>query len=253
MTTTTSTTSTATPPTSWNLTRKLAQASTETPFIQHLSAGTLPAKSFDDWLYNDYVYVRSHIRFIARLISVLPAEAAEVEARLRDGYRVLGDELAEFRRRAGERGIHLPSLPAVPQTPEEEDSRALDAAYEELAGIPGVKDGCKVHMKFMLTLAQPAAAAAAEWKTLLAVFWASEKVYCDAMWFVKEAEGFARLEASMSGFVGWWANVPFREYVDFLEEAVAKTGVKLEEVQGPLEELLRGEEAFWRMCEEGLE
>jgi thiaminase len=235
---------------SWNLNHKLAQASTETLFIQHLARGTLPAKNFDDWLYNDYVYVRSHIRFLARLISALPAAevGGELDSRLRAGYGVLGAELAEFRRRAEERGIDLPALAPVPETPEEEAQAPLEQVYEELEKVPGVKEGCRTHMRFML-LGLPQV----QWETLLKVFWLSEKVYCDAMWFVKEAPAFEKLEGTMRGFVGWWANAEFRGYVDFLEEAVGRVGGHSPEVLPALQELLMGEEAFWRMCEEGLE
>jgi thiaminase len=237
--------------TSWNLNHKLAQASTETLFIQHLAHGTLPAKNFDDWLYNDYVYVRSHIRFLARLISALPSSevGGELESRLRAGYDVLGAELSEFRRRAEERGIDLPALAPVPDSPEEEAKTPLERAYEELEKVPGVKEGCKTHMRFVL-LGLPKEL---QWTTLLKVFWLSEKVYCNAMWFVKEAPAFEGLEGSMRGFVGWWANGEFRGYVDFLEEAVRRVGGDEPEVLPALEELLKGEEAFWRMCEEGLE
>lgn len=254
----------------WSLTSPLAKASTETRFIQHLAKGTtLPAANFNSWLYNDFVYVRSHIHFVARLIQVLPTEAPdiaeydanaflkELDHTLRDGYTVLGAELDEFRKRVGERGLKLPALPPVPASPEEEVQKPLQTLYDELAGIEGVKDGCKEHMKFMLlTLA----GGDNHWTTLFCVLWLSEKVYCDAMWYIKDSEGFGKLDATTAGFIEWWANDMFKEYVDLLGEGVEKARMKgitwkarKEEAKIAVAGLLKGEQAFWEMSEEGLE
>ncbi|CCX07330.1 hypothetical protein FPQ18DRAFT_405248 [Pyronema domesticum] len=258
---------------SFDLTSALADATINTPFIRHLSSATLPAENFDKWLYNDYIYVRAGIHFTAHLIDSIPrtvpegindvdydanAMLTELKTRLAGGYNTLRDELGEFRKRAEARSIELPALrpvgpilKSVDENPETEiDSEIL---MEELKTIENVDERCVKHMQFMVNLKKE------HWTTQLASLWLSEKVYCDAMWAVKDSAEFGKLEEGIAGFVGWWANDGFREYVGLLERDTGRTqegeawGKDRERTRQVLLQLLEGEKGFWGIAEDGLE
>ncbi|KAI5817210.1 hypothetical protein BZA77DRAFT_43941 [Pyronema omphalodes] len=257
---------------SLNLVSLFDDATKNTKFIRHLSNATIPDDNFNKWLYNDYIYVRAHIHFTAHLIDSIPENTPdsvsevdydantmlkELKTRLASGYNILRDELSEFRRRAEARKIDLPSLrpvgpilKSVDENPETEIETEI--LMEELEKVENVDERCISHMRFMVDIKKE------HWTTVLIALWLSERVYCQAMWWVKNSQRFGELEEGIAGFVGWWANEQFLEYVELLETDAKRTqqdawGAEKERAREVLVQLLEGEKGFWGIAEDGLE
>jgi thiaminase len=240
----------------WHLKESFARSSTATPFIQSLSAASLPTHNFNIWLYNDFVYARCWTYFIASLISALPRFSPHpLKPTLISGYNVARKELDVFRSKASQRGLTLPSVPDVSADYTIEASIPAAEMYDTLSNLPDIKDGCREYMRWMTcTLLGETPY---HWSTGLAALWMLEKVYCEAMWTVKLGSGFKKLDESTRDFIEWWAKDEFRLYVGTLEGAIDKIregdfGWKDEEAKEAVVDVLRLEVGFWGMAEHGL-
>ncbi|TAN34963.1 TenA family transcriptional regulator [bacterium] len=74
------------------------------PFLAGVRDGTLPARAFDRWLAQDYLFVTDLLGFQAGLLALAPRPAQRV---LAGGLVALESELTWFEASAAERGLRL--------------------------------------------------------------------------------------------------------------------------------------------------
>jgi len=258
----------------WGLNEAFRRATLGTPFISHLSSASLPQENFDAWLYNDFVYARSWNYLIARIILSLPStddhpsssEAHELLKGLTDallkGFEVAQQEIVVFKSKASHRGLPLPHIPDVSSDYKLEAAKSQGQVYSELSSVEGIDASCRTYVEWMqIKLLSKSADGLHDeyhWTTSLAALWMMEKVYCEAMWAVKLGSGFDKLDESTKDFIGWWAKEEFKEYVGYLEGVVATVreggwGWREEEAKYAVKEVLKLEEGFWSIAEEGLQ
>lgn len=80
------------------------QQATIHPFLQGCQAGTLAQAQFNTWLVQDYLFVKSFTRMLARVLAAAPD--ADLDSLL-SGLGALQDELRWFEQKAAERELSL--------------------------------------------------------------------------------------------------------------------------------------------------
>jgi formylaminopyrimidine deformylase / aminopyrimidine aminohydrolase len=80
------------------------QQATVHPFLQGCRAGTLAQAQFNTWLVQDYLFVKSFTRMLARVLAAAPD--ADLDSLL-SGLGALQDELRWFEQKAAERQLNL--------------------------------------------------------------------------------------------------------------------------------------------------
>ncbi|KAK9318123.1 hypothetical protein V1524DRAFT_420568 [Lipomyces starkeyi] len=222
-------------------------------FIQQLAAVQIPDSAFNEWLFQDFIFVRAFAHFLASTISSVPNDQkfAFLSDTLRGGFDVLTEEMRIFKEKAGDRGVALPEL--QPFSASLEAELAVDGA-QLLTGlrqdIPKFSQFNSAYCTFLAV--DLGAKSSSTFAERIAVLWAAEIVYLTAFKFVLSSEKFqADAGESLKGFMEWWGGNPaFDAYVETLSVAVrlvleTETEDGKEIVKRSIEKVLDLEVQFW--------
>ncbi|KAK9357429.1 hypothetical protein V1504DRAFT_494485 [Lipomyces starkeyi] len=205
------------------LTDQFEACTASSTFIQQLAAVQIPDSAFNEWLFQDFIFVRVFAHFLASTISSVPNDPkfSFLSETLKGGFDVLKEEMRIFKEKAGDRGVDLPELPSFSASLDAE--LALDSAHllaelrQEILRFSPFSDAYCTFLAVDL-----GAKSSSTFAERIAVLWAAEIVYLTAFKFVLRSEQFqADAGESLKGFMEWWGGNPaFDAYVDTLSVAV---------------------------------
>lgn len=185
------------------------------PFVAAAADGTLPRAAFDRWLVEDHYFVVGFRRFLGRMLELAPDEPARDV--LAGGLAAVTDELALFRREAGERGLDLEAEPCP--------TNLGYTAYCQAAPADGFAVG-------------------------LTVLYGAEQAYHDA-WAAVRTEAGQR--SPYWAFIDNWSSAAFAAYVDDLAGLLDRVtgGAPDGACQRAFSRVVRLELRFWDAVHEG--
>lgn len=152
-------------------------------FLAETAAGTIPPETFARWMQQDYLFVREAIPFLGVLLARAPAS---LRRSLGEAIAALHHELEVFERLAREHQIALEGIRMLPT--------------------------CHAYVQFLL-----ATAYGRSFPEAFTVLYAAEKAYLDAWSWVKQQQ---RAASPWQAFIENWTSPAFREYVEWLGQAL---------------------------------
>ncbi|KAK9479540.1 hypothetical protein V1514DRAFT_328210 [Lipomyces japonicus] len=207
-----------------NLTPLFESSTYGSEYIKQLSSVTISQSAFNEWLFQDYIFVRAFAQFLAATIASVPENETNLSfltTALKGGFGVLEQELAIFEQKARQRGVEIPKLPKFSGSYNEElEINGADIIAELKSTIPRFSKVNELYCSFLAI--ELGAQASVPFHTRLAVLWAAEVVYLTAFKYSLNTSTFqAKADASLKDFLEWWGgNTVFDEYVGTLGKAV---------------------------------
>lgn len=183
-------------------------------FIQDVNQGAIAEAAFNQWLAQDYIFVRHFAKLLGSMIAGCPDKHLDV---LLGGAAAVDAEVKWFRAKAKERGINLDRT--------------------------GPQQATGDYCEFLASLvSQPYAAQAA-------AFWAMEAAYNQA--WTNAGEGLAN--PAYQEFVDRWGSADFKAYVSALEanadQALSSATPEARDLAAAaVKRAVELENAFWTMA-----
>ncbi|MEM4408977.1 MAG: hypothetical protein QXI19_09570 [Candidatus Caldarchaeum sp.] len=154
-------------------------------FLEEVGRGTITSAAFQNWLVQDYLFVREALRFLGALI--LRSPQIEISLVLVDSLGALKRELSMFEGYARERSF------------------SLDAEPSKI---------CSAYTDFLV-----ASAISKSFEEAFAVLWCAEKAYLDSWMTVKR---LANNQNPYLIFIDNWTGNAMRSYVTWLQETLER-------------------------------
>jgi thiaminase len=192
------------------------------PFILAIRNGTLDFKSYTRWLEQDYIFVKSFVRYLASVLAKAPASTSDEEVdALLGGLNALQDELKWFRSQASKCNLEL----------------------QKTASLETTERYCKL----LIQLSQPQV----EYPAALAALWIIEAVYNSS--FATCLEKDAKTPPELQEACGRWGNAEFGIYCallrEFADQALQAASPAIrDKAEGFFEQILMHEVEFWSMA-----
>ncbi|MFB6354947.1 MAG: TenA family protein [bacterium] len=186
------------------------------PFLQDIEQGTLADETFEQWLKQDYEFVRAALPFVSAIKPKAPDDHVRTFS---EAEVALHEELDLFEERAEALGVDVSDV-SRNLTTQSYVQHLLATAYRE------------------------------DYPVALTVYWTAEKAYHES-W--KQVRPGIDEDHPWHPFVENWAGEPFAEFVSGLEtflnqEADKASGVQLDRMEKQFVWTVRYEIAFWDMA-----
>ncbi|CAM6099162.1 unnamed protein product [Calypogeia fissa] len=199
----------------------LYRSAIRAPFILAIRDGSLDFQSYTRWLAQDYLYVKSFVRYLASILAKAPGSASDEEVdALLGGLNALQDELRWFRSQASKWDLSLQNT--------------------------AIHDTTQRYCKFLSELSETQV----EYPAALAALWIIEAVYNES--FATCLEKDAKTAPELQEACGRWGNAEFGGYCTLLKGLADKalenaSPAVREAAESYFEQVLKHEIDFWSM------